>query len=427
MLLAVFALTAAMIDAGVSVFFGPVALICLMADGQRGWMRVLRPLPVTVRGQAASLWFIGVLLMPLLLLLAVILGVWLGGSSAHNTSPWFNGAVQWWVGLGYGAIVFLVCTALPTRPPVTPWETFQGMVVGACWGVAIPGSLFLGRWLPKSLSEVTLGHEIMLGSVPLWLIVSGVAAPLMATRRLSGMGAKAITLPPAVVQSSAADRGKISGLSFLVRNQIVRHTLLLAALLSIQVVVFQWMTGGKPGGSAFMGAQTPMYVLMFSAMSQETLNLRSLRMLPISTFRLAAVLLVVPLVLSVGTSLLLATFSQTPAPAGEFTPGLGDPAFSFAVNFTAFATGLMGLSSLLLVVMMHIQSGWRLGALMLATVISGATFMLGAASLVWFFCVGLTLCVVSFVWLMHGLRRSSAIYRPRQMMGWNMQTGGRQS
>lgn len=424
MLLVVFVLTAVMIYAGVSVLFGPVLLICLLSDGQRGWLRVLRPLPVTVRGQAASLWFIGVLLVPLLSLLAVMLGVWLGGSSRHNPSPWFNGAVQWWVGLGYSGFVFLLCTALPTRPSVTRWETIQGMVVGVCWGFAIPSAMLLGRWLPKTPTEVTLGHELLMGSVPLWVIASALAAPLMANRRLSGMGAKPVNLSPHSVQSSAAERSGISGLPLLVRNQIVRHLLLLVGVVSILMVVFQWMSSGKAGGFSMLGAQTPMYVLIFSAMSLETLNLRSLRMMPISRIKLACVLMVVPLVLSMGASLLIAAFSQTPVLAGGFSQGLGDPAFSFAINFIAFASGLTGLSSLVLVMMMHIQSGWRIGVLMLATMISGMAFMMGSASLILLLGVGLVLCVVSFVWLMHGLRHSSAMYRPRQMMGWNMQAGG---
>jgi hypothetical protein len=416
-----------MIDAGVAVFFGPALLICLLGDAQRGWLRVLCPLPVTVRRQAASLWFIGVFLAPLLLLPAVALGTWLAGSSAHNPSPWFYSAVQWWVGLGYGAFVYLLCTALPTRPAATPWETLAGMVVGACWGISIPGSMFLGRWLPKSPSEVTLGHEMLFASVPLWLIASAVAAPLMASRRLSGMGARAASLPAASAQSCAAERGKTSGLLLLVRNQIARHVLLLVGLVSVQAVVFQWMTGGKAGMFTAMGSQTPMYVLIFSAMSQEMLNLRSLRMLPISVLRLAVVLLIVPLVLSSGISLLIAAFSQMPVKAGGISQRLGDPGFSFAWNFIAFATGLMGFSSLLLVAMMHIQSGWRIGVLMLATMISSVGFVFGSTSLNWFFSMGLVMLVTAFAWLVHGLRRSSTIYRPRQpLMGWNNQAGGLQ-
>lgn len=415
MVVLVFLFTLAMTAAGVSALFTPLSLICLLYDGQRGWLKVLRPLPVTVKQQAQAVWFIGVWLLPLVMLLAFFPAVqWCGLVGSRATNPtWFYAAVSWWVALGYGAFTFLLCVALPTRPPLEGWEKVKATLVSLGWGFSMPGCMILGQVLPKTPDAIQTWHWWLFASVPVWLWLSYVASPALARRRLASPATA--STPGSMPEKDAG--GGLTGLPLLIRNMVTRNVAIMTLMLLAQVVMVHFISSGRPVHYGMVGTQLPLFVLIFSSMNAESLNLRSLRMLPMSTAKLAGTLLSVPLVMSVAIGVIMTILSRMQYSEMSFSEHIGDPSRSIFMNFFAFAFSFMGLSSLLMVSMLHFNSGLRFLIFAPVVMVASLTLSFAGGWLTTFLLAGVAMTLLAIVLLQRGLRRSQAFYQPRRVPG----------
>lgn len=436
--------------AGAPFIFAPAAVVALMFDAQRGAFRAVRPLPVTRLAQARSWWFVGVPLLPLLSVPVLVLGVilfqqfnplakprFLGpmpppefaaplalepqplppalpqpiphsippiASSQSAPTPWFAAAVQAWVALGYAGFCFLLLQWAPTRPAEGVAENVQQALFGLLWGTSTPGVAFLLLNLPRTPAAILGWHWALFAAVPVCVALSYLSAEALVQRRLVVTSVKSRSKAVSQLGSTA---GGPMGVPLYLLNFAGRVVLILTTMAGLQTVVLRWMLGAsQPTNNPPLVMQIVMMGLLLGAIMTETLGMRGLRVLPLSTLRLAVLLSLI----SWTSALLCAAFATVWC-------HVGDPAIPLWMNFAGYALALCGWTTLTLAALLHMASGARIFVLLLFVVVPSVTLSFLQTHTAIYATVGVVSGAMGFALLLRGLRQSSAFYRPRGFFG----------
>ncbi len=447
--------------AGMPFLLAPAAILGLLFDGQRGVFSAVRALPVARIDQARAWWFVGVPLLPLLSLPLLAIGVLLfqqfnatgnppvpqlhapaplaaplpaevqaerdragfpdpiqaqeNGQRfitrvkplTQTTAPWFAACVQAWVALGYAGFCFFLMQWAPTRPAENVSENVQQGVFGALWGISMPGALILFPILPRSPSAVAPWHWAIFMAVPIFVALSYFSAAELLRRRMFVTTAKS-SLHPAVPAQSVSTG--LTGVPLYIVNFGGRIALFVALIAAAQILVFHWMMQGNarvsnPGLEMRVGLMGLMG-LMIGAATAESIGMRALRALPLSTVKLALLLSLIPWAGAIPTAVFSAVWC-----------GSGDPTLSVWMNLAAQSVALCGWATLAFAATMHIAGSSRLFVLMLIGMIPGVGLPFAAKYTLVFTASGSVAGIGGFALLVRGLRKSSAFYRPRGFFG----------
>ena len=440
--------------AGAPFILAPAAVVALLLDAQRGVFRAVRPLPVTRLDQAKAWWFVGVPLLPLLSVPVLALGVVLfqqfnpnadparfnpfatrvvrpaplvearaesvPGTSApipeHRfiappqvpekkpAAPWFAAGVQAWVALGYAAFCFFLMQWAPTRAPENVTEHVQQGVFGLLWGLSLPGIAFLLPNLPRTPDTVVWWHWAIFVAVPVFVALSYFSAAELVQRRMFATTVKSRPEPAA---DARAVSGGLTGIPFYIVNFAGRIVIFVALIACVQILVLRWMMQGNvPGNNPALGMQVSLMGMMIGSVIAESIGMRALRALPLSTPKLALLLALIPW----AGAFTSAVFSAVVCRAG-------DPALSMWVNLAAQSLALCGWATLAFAITLHISSGGRLFVLMLLVMIPGMAISFAAKYVLIFAAIGSVAGLAGFALLVRGLGKSSAFYRPRGFFG----------
>lgn len=442
--------------AGLPFVFAPAAVIALLLDAQRGVFRAVRPLPVTRLEQARTWWFVGVPLLPLLSVPVLAIGVILFqqfnplgnprflkpvtpseiavplpleaqprleippqsvphfaapiATFSKAPAPWFSASIQAWVALGYAGFCFFLLQWAPTRPPENLAENVQQGLFGLLWGISMPGVAFLLPNLPRTPAAIVGWHWAIFVAAPVFVALSYFSAEELVQRRMLVTTVKA--RPQADAQPGTVVGG-LTGLPLYVLNFAGRIGLILIAIAGIQTVVMRWMLGALgahgsnvPANNPALVMQVVMMGLLMGGMMTEAIGMRGLRVLPLSTPRLAVLL-----------SLISWTAALTCAAFAALWCRMGDPALPLWMNFAAYALVMCGWATLALAALLHIASTARIFVLMLFVMIPSVTLSFLQAHTAIFAVVGVVSGVAGFALLVRGLKKSAAFYRPRGFFG----------
>ncbi len=441
---------------GVPFVFAPAAVIALLLDAQRGVFRAVRPLPIARVDQAKAWWFVGVPLLPLLSIPFLAVGV-LISQAIHPPSererfaqnlpspevaaaraefereaplavpapppvvqrpffapppfqpgrapaPWFAAGVQLWVAFGYAGLCFFVIQWLPTRAAESVVEHVQQGIAGGLWGFSMPAAIFLLPNLPRTPAAIVPWHWAVFAAAPVFVALSYFTAADIVQRRMFVTGVK--PRPQADAQPGAIGGG-LTGVPLFVLNFAGRIVLILVAIAGIQIVVMRWMLGANlPSNNPAIVMQVVMMGLLFGAMTTEAIGMRALRVLPLSTLRLAILL-----------SLISWTAALTSAAFAALWCRMGDPALPLWMNFAGYALAMCGWATLALAALLHIASTARVFVLMIFVMIPSACLSFLHTHTALFAVVGAVSGTAGFALLVRGLKKSAAFYRPRGFFG----------
>lgn len=421
--------SALQLASGNSLVVTPFVLLALLVDVGHGLFRTVRPLPVSRRAQATAWWCIAVLLAPLLAAFANPIGAFIYEALYHpimialpaaegvvptlapmprTFDPWFVAVVNVWISLGYAAFAFLLWSALPTTAARTRGETILQGCIGACWGLSMSAPMLFMFILPKTVAAVTGWHWLLFALVPVLALLSYVAAPDVVERRSTVVKAARVLPDAAPVPTT----GGLTGAPLLVTMVVFRTLAGLVLVSAVQMLVLRFIGGAFHRGAGEVAAVTRsaciqiggMAVLLGAAVGFG-LEMRSLRVLPMSTARLAALLLSIPAALAVASALLIGFFIA-----------LGGGAFPGRATFVAYAFIIAGAGALSIAAFLH-ASGWRIVPLMLCPALTSVALMFVPGHELPLGMAGAATFAVAAWWLMRGLRRSSTFYRARGLFG----------
>jgi hypothetical protein len=411
--------------AGQPFVFTPLLLVCLLFDAQRGLFRAVRPLPVSRREQAVTWWLLGVLVLPIVSVPTLAAGTMFyvrshaallvpvpsptGGAPLYwlNFSPWFAAGVTAWVGLGFAAFCFLLCRFLPTRPPNDLLETIAQSIVAMLWGLSMPGSMLLLQFLPKMPEQLAPWHWVIFALVPVCVVLSFVAAPDVLQRRTFAIvaGKKKIA---AADKGHSASHGLV-GVPLFLAVVVGRGVAMIILMVTLQLIMFEFMSGWRdsgPHGNPMFVGQIVGFALLFASLCGEWAGLRVLRTLPLSTAKLAGLLLCAP----VAFGIVAAVFSSV-------WGGIGDSSAPMIGNFVAQAVAIAGLGSLAMAISLHVTSGLRILVLIVTAMLPAAAFIFLAKWPLVFVLIGGAAFIGGTALLHRGLCKSSVFYQPRRMLG----------
>ncbi len=420
-------------DRGVPLAFA--AMMCFMTDWQKGLVRTVRPLPVSIRHQALAWWFVSVGLLPLLGLVAIALGLWLGGrvpflphefaegftqwkdktgylfSAGKQRDPWFSTALGWWIGLGASALFYLLQVSGPRASSSVLLRRVWHGLVGITLGLGTPGMVMMLFMGPQNMEQMRPAYWVACATLPLW-VAGSFATAFRRSHPLIVPSLQTLATGSAPAVATPVRRG-LGGMPSLL---LMMHSRLLI-MLGVMVVMFHllalYMVRSKVGSSTELGSPMSLQLIMMASISccvcSDIWNLRSLRTLPLSTGRLACLLLSVPLVLGVAVGCM--------SPVGAWSM------HSSITPVQAWTDGLLTavLGSLCLTVGLFFTTGRRLlffgclFPLIACGSIFGTKWLILNPSVV--AVAGALIIIVCYTLICRGLRRSSEFYRVRQLPG----------
>ena len=453
-------ISAASSIAGFPFVFAPAAVVALLLDAQRGVFRAVRPLPISRNDQTKVWWFVGVPLLPLLSVPLLAIGVlvsqhldlptamgmrpsvrvvpaslpvdvetrdaliesssppttvapsfaqerrFIGPFSYSYTkpAPWFAAGVQAWVALGYAGLCFFLIQWAPTRPPENIAEHVQQGLFGLFWGLSMPGVVFVLPNLPRSPDAVVPWHWAVFVAAPIFVALSYFSASDVVQRRMFATSVKA---RPQAAADAGAIKGGLKGVPLFIINFAGRIVVFLVMIAAVQTVVMRWLLGGKaPLNNPPLVLQVVMMGLMMGAIITESIGMRGLRVLPLSTLRLAILL-----------SLISWAAAASGAAVAALWCGVGDPSLPPLLNFAGESVAMCGWATLALAATLHIASTGRVFLLMVFAMIPSICISIFQTHTALFAAIGAVSGVIGFALLMRGLKKSAAFYRPRGFFG----------
>ena len=437
---------------GFPFIFAPAAVIALMLDAQRGVFRAVRPLPVSRNDQAKAWWFVGVPLLPLLCVPVLAASVLIFQAfhpaatmdrsapvaieaprevmaetplppapvppafaqerrfigpfsiSSKPPAPWFSAGVQTWVALGFAGFCFFLIQWAPTRPAENLAEHVQQGLFGAVYGLSMPSVIFLFPNLPRTLDAVVPWHWAIFVASPVFVALSYFSASDVVQRRMFATSLKA---KPRADADATAIQGGLTGVPLFIANFAGRIVIFLVAIAAVQVIVMRWMLGGKlAANNPPTVLQIVMMGLMMGAIMTEQIGMRSLRVLPLSTLRLAILLSLISWAAAVSGAAFAALWC-----------GVGDSSLPPLLNFAGQSLAMCGWATLALAIVLHIASSGRLFLLMLFGMIPSACISIFQTQSALFAAIGAVAGIAGFALLLRGLKKSAAFYRPRGFFG----------
>ena len=436
---------------GTTFIFAPATLVALLLDAQRGVFRAVRPLPVSRNDQAKAWWFVGVPMLPLLSVPVLAVSVlifqamhpaatmdrpapvaieaprevmaetpsppapaqpafaqerrFIGPFSVSNKppAPWFSAGVQTWVALGYAGFCFFLMQWAPTRPAENVAENVQQGLFGAMWGLSMPGVIFLFPNLPRTPDVIAPWHWAIFAAAPVFVALSYFSASDVVQRR---MFVTAVKARPQADSRAGAIGGGLTGVPLFIVHLAGRIVLMLVLIASVQVAVMRWMGGKTPFENPASVLQIVMMGLLMGAITTESIGMRGLRMLPLSTARLATLL-----------SLISWAAALAGAAFAALWCGVGDPSFPPLLNFAAQAVAMCGWATLALAATLHIASSGRVFLLVAFALIPSVCIEIFQTHTALFAAIGAVSGIAGFTLLLRGLKKSAAFYRPRGFFG----------
>ena len=435
---------------GLPLILAPAAVGALQLDARRGVFRAVRPLPITRLDQTKAWWVIGVPLLPLLSVPALVLGIMLfphfqpsvrslqpariaapmtdtmlpmeprpqalpetslpvaehhyiappQAPEKNPRAPWFAAAIQSWVALGYAGFCFFLMQWAPQRQPENLAENVKQGMFGLLWGISMPGVVFLLPNLPRSFDTIATWHWAVLAAAPVFVALSYFSAAELMRQQMVVTAAK--NRPQATTESVALSGG-LTGIPLYIVNFAGRIVLMVALIAVVQFMMLRLILQGNQPAD---GLQVSLMSMMFGAAVAESIGMRALRALPLSTPKLALLLSLIP---------------WAGAFSGAFVSAVccraGNPELSVWVNLAAQAVALCGWATLALSITLHISSSGRLFVLVLLVLIPSMAIQWAVQYTILIAAIGLVAGNAGFALLIRGLRKSSAFYRPRGFFG----------
>ena len=268
----------------------------------------------------------------------------------------------------------------------------------------MPGVAFLLPALPRTPDAVATWHWAVFAAAPIFVALSYFSAAELVQRR---MFVTSVRSRPEPAADARAVSGGLTGIPFYFVNFAGRIVIFVTLIACVQFLVLRWMMqGNAPGHNPALGMQVSMMGMMIGAVIAESVGMRALRALPLSTPKLALLLAIIPW----AGAFTSAVFSAVVCRAG-------DPALSIWANLAAQSLALCGWVTLAFAITLHISSGGRLFVLMLLIMIPGMAIPFAAKYVLIFAAIGLAAGLAGFALLVRGLGKSSAFYRPRGYFG----------
>ncbi|MBB5038583.1 hypothetical protein [Prosthecobacter dejongeii] len=380
--------------------FAPLFMQLLMTERNQGILRTLRPQPVTKRDQERAWWFISVGLTSLLSLPIMVtttaLHPWVMQHIRHVSvpAPWFSLAVVLWFGVGLSALIFL----LPTQPQPTYLGKLLAIPGRMLWALATPLCVFVATRLPRTPEAMQPWQWMLAALVPVLLGISYWAAP----RVLDPVSSPTLTRSFQEETSPQTDTGP-QGLSLFL---LTVHGRLIAISVALMVGIIS-LAQLKEGLSKTM---PPSYASMMLGLAMflptglfEAVNLRMLRILPLRSSQLTALLLSLPLLQGVIMGPLLV-----------WSLGLSSGHLPLWQDVLCAVLYIAGGGAAMLTLAFHVSSGWRVYLYTLPMVLMIPLSHLSAFPLHEWQCIfGSLALILSAMATQRGLWRSAAFYRPR--------------
>jgi hypothetical protein len=397
------------------LIISPLAYVALSNDFQAGLLRTVRTLPVSRRGQAMTIWFIAVWLLPLIALFILPWGLALEMSESNlkgfgtlGNQPWFSAAAAWWLQLGSGALLYLLLLTAQVGMSSVAWKK---KFIEAILGLAVVASIFGCIWimglLPRRMDEMHAPLWIWMGLVPIVVLLSALASWHWAKRPIEGTG-KAHR-PSRPREEGKTKQGSLMGMPLLVvETQLRSLGIYLLMVLFVWISVFLTSKGNAMKQMLQTDGQSWMFIMMLNSfIIPNALNLRMLRMLPLSTSRLALLLLSMPVSIGVANAAIAAAL-------GVFDNEL----LPLILQCAARSVGVAGLGGLMLGLGLHLSSNSALIAMAIVTMVAMVVFIIiPPLPPLAFVLLGMAAVAGAFLLIRRVLDRSSKAYRPRRPMG----------
>lgn len=380
--------------------FAPLFMQLLMAERNQGILRTMRPQPVTKRDQERAWWFISVGLTSLLSLPIMVTTTALHPWAMQKIrdvsvpAPWFSLAAVLWFGVGLSALIFLL--------PINPRHTYLGKLMAVpgrmLWALATPLCVFLATRLPRTPEAMQPWQWALAALVPVLIGISYWAAP----RVLNPISEPTLTRSTSEESPQRAASGS-RGLSLFLLTMHGRLIAISVAIVALIISLAQ-LRGGlsktMPTGYASMMLGLAMFL---PTGLLETVNLRMLRILPLRSSQLTALLLSLPVLQGVILGPLLV-----------WGLGLSSGHLPLWQDVLCAALYIAGGGAALLTLACHISSGWRVYIYTFPMILMIPLSHLSAFPLhAWQGVFGSLSLVISAMAMQRGLWRSAAFYRPR--------------
>ncbi|TAG10382.1 MAG: hypothetical protein EAZ42_04090 [Verrucomicrobia bacterium] len=441
---------------GKPLIFAPAAIFALAIDAQRGVFRAVRPLPISQLDQAKAWWVVGVPLQTLLSVPALVLGVFLFQQIHPNAGPagygpaakrvveatppmeksaeamsgtsasvpegsiipppkaagkkppvlWFAAGVQAWVALGYAGFCFFLMQWERTRPAENLAEIVQHVIATSLSSISMLGVVFLFIYFPRSPDAMVTWHWAILVAAPVFVALSYFSAAELLRRRMLMTAVK--TRPQAAAKPGVHSRG-LTGIPLFVVTFIGRIAMVVSVTICVWIVTSQWISkGDAPGTKPDLGGEMRVWMLctILGVFMVESIGMRALRILPLSTPKFALLLLLIPWTVAFSGAIFSAVILRA-----------GDPALSVWWNLTAHSLVLCGWVTLAYAITMHMSKLARLFVLPMISTIPYSMFHFVVKYPMPIAAVGFLAGLGGFALLVRGLRKSSAFYRQRGFFG----------
>lgn len=277
--------------AGKPIIIAPVAAVLILMDANQGWTRAVRCLPVRLQDQVRFCWIAGVFLIPIASVLALALcGMVRMILFPAAPSILFGMAVQVWVGLGYAAMCFAIIPYLATRP-ATGWrQNLKASVLGGAWGLGLAGTGALLPHLPVHPQQLATWHWVILALSPVAVLAShSAASQLVRNRSTPPPSLRDAELPSRKVP---LERKRLEGVPLFLATIPGRAVVMTAVIYLIQTAVLISINGsGKHSFPPIAAIQSLTIGIAFASLSVGWSGIRAMRVLPLRTNQLAALLL----------------------------------------------------------------------------------------------------------------------------------------
>jgi hypothetical protein len=386
---------------GTPIMLAPIGALLLMFDAQRGAIRPLRLLPLTLRELSKATWVQAVLLVPMVSLILMLPGgLYRSLATADGDLIWFRIILQAYVGLGYAGFMLLPAVFMTQRPAERWYEHIVQGLLGACWGLSFAGLGFVLSNLPKSPAAIQQWHWAIFAVAPFTVIFSYLFSEELIRRRAGPRRSKTT----ANDSPRNARQGAQGYSAFLLNIPVRAAGMTLFIFLSQQLFFTLLFSDSKtpPGQVATM--QCALFGIMFAAFMTENAGLRALRVLPMRSSQLALLLCTPAFAAAIAVALI--TSWQGSLPGGrtdQFAP-------------VEMGVVVAGVGLLRVAIALYYPRAGKLILILLAATIMPA-MMIFPPRFGWAVAIGLIAGCAGYWLLLTGIRRAPSFYENRRMFG----------
>lgn len=394
----------------------PLLTACLLFDINRGWVKVLRHLPLGAASITTSVWAAGILL-PLTHLPLSALWIKIGWEVPDmfyllaRGDPWFRILHDSWIGMGASSLIVAMAGLYSRRAESGAVSRLWTRFLNAASGLLLPVAMYVLIRSPRRSYHMELDDWVLVALVPVAMVLAWWAMLRHVKAAFSRAGK---VVPQQEITSSAALAAQApGGMSMLLRTLLGRQAALLIFLAAGTGLLMLVCHGGlanlraaaqKHHGDLLFTSVVGLAAAMIPAMLSEVWSLRMLRVLPVSSTTLTGLLLAVPMLLGA----LAAGLCQV-----WLLVCLVEPAMSAAV-LLALGLGLAGFGALLIATSLHLPARWRLSVLAVLPLSIHFLIQNDFRTHALAYCTGgMVALVAAFAVIRWGLGRTAVFYRAR--------------